>query len=129
MKNILKKEMDVAESIPRSYATAPEYPTDNSITSSVTQPRNASRLDLPSASSPLSLLGSAPPRSASFTDAFLERQHGATSSLNQEQNVDDGMKSLLQGMSREDFSEEYKPSGFDDVGMEDHPTKGFFVKV
>ena len=72
MKNILKKEMDVAESIPRSYATAPEYPTDNSITSSVTQPRNASRLDLLSASSPLSLLGSAPPRSASFTDAFLK---------------------------------------------------------
>ena len=105
MKTILNNnESDLAESIPRSYATAPEYPVDNSITSSVTHPRNASRLDLPSVSSPLSLLGSAPPQSAGFTDAFLERQHGATSSLDQIQNVDDGMQSLLRGMSSKQLS-------------------------
>ncbi|CAF9914242.1 MAG: hypothetical protein ALECFALPRED_009505 [Alectoria fallacina] len=41
--------------------------------------------------SPKSLLGSAPPRSASFTDAFLQRQNGAASSLDQKQNVENGI--------------------------------------
>lgn len=119
MKTVLKNEADIAESIPRSYVTAPEYPVDNSITSSVTQPRNASRLDLPSVSSPLSLLGSAPPRSAGFTDAFLERQHGATGSLDQKKNVDDGMQSLLRGMSSEKFSAVYKEDDVEYIVSED----------
>ena len=120
MKTILEKEAGSAESMPRSYATAPEYPVENSITSSFTQPRNVSRLDLPSVSSPLSLLGSAPPRSAGFTDAFLENKFDATSSLDQKQNVDDGMQSLLKGMSQEDSGEEYRLKDFDNVEMEDH---------
>ncbi len=106
MKTTLKNETVLAESIPESYATAPEYHFDSITTSSVTQPRNASHLDLPSVSSPMSLLGSAPPRSAGFTDAFFERQHGPASSLDQKENVDHGMQSLLQEMNREEVSEE-----------------------
>ena len=106
MKATLKDETFLAESVPQSYATAPEYNVDNTITSSVTQSRNASYLGRPSLLSPMSLLGSAPPRSAGFTDAFLQQQNGAASSLDQKQNVDNGIQSLLLGMSDEEFSGE-----------------------
>ena len=118
MKTTLKDETFLAESIPQSYATAPEYNVDNCITSSVTQSSNASYLGLPSLLSPLSLLGSAPPRSAGFTDAFLQRQNGAASSLDQKQNVDNGIQSLLLGMSDEEFSGEDEQDDIDYVELE-----------
>lgn len=118
MKATLKDETFLAESVPQSYATAPEYNVDNSITSSVTQSRNASYLGRPSLLSPMSLLGSAPPRSAGFTDAFLQRQNGAASSLDQKQNVDNGIQSLLLGMSDEEFSGEDEQDDIDYVELE-----------
>lgn len=108
MKSALKNETPLAGSVPESYVTAPEYHVDNGFTSSVTQRGKASHLGLPSVSSQVSLFGSAPPRSAGFTDAFLEKQNGAASSLDQEQNVDDGMQSLLQGMSHAESIGEYQ---------------------
>lgn len=95
MKNALKNQSSLAESTLQSYATAPEYKVEDSYPSA-TQPR---RLSQPSCSpvwSPISLLGSAPPRVSGFKDSFLERQ-------SIQQNVEDGMQSLLQGMSRDDF--------------------------
>ena len=103
MKNTLKNKSLLAESASESYATAPEYQVDKD-TTSVSQLRNTSHLDLPTVSYPMSLLGSAPPRSSGFTPAFLERHHG--SSLDQRQNVDDGMQSLLQGMNNDDTTPE-----------------------
>lgn len=109
MKTTLKNKTLLAESIPQSYATAPEYQADNNGTSSVSQPRNVSHLERPLASYPMNLLGSAPPRSSGFPDAFLERQNGRAGSLDQEQNINNGMQSLLQGMDHDDLSRESKP--------------------
>ena len=108
MKNTLRNRTLLAESASESYATAPEYQVDNN-TTSVSQPRNTSHLDLSAVSYPMSLLGSAPPRSSGFTTAFLERHHGSANSLDQRQNVDDGMQSLLQGMNHDDLTPEFKP--------------------
>ncbi|KAL9134648.1 MAG: hypothetical protein Q9175_004171 [Cornicularia normoerica] len=119
MKSTLSNETILAESMPQSYATAPEYHVDDNTTSTVTQQRNASHLGPCSALSPTSLLGSALPRSASFMNAFLERHDGAASSLDQKQNIDDGMRSLLRGMNREEFSREYGQDDVDYIELED----------
>lgn len=66
----------------------------------------------------MSLLGSAPPRSAGFADVFLERRSGVASFLDQGQNIDNGMQSPLQGMSCEKFSKEYDQDDFDDLVLE-----------
>ncbi|KAL9063288.1 MAG: hypothetical protein Q9161_009546 [Pseudevernia consocians] len=124
MKTTLEDQTFSAESIPESYATAPEYRIDNITSSSVTQPRNASTLGFPSVLSSISILGSAPPPSAGFTDLFLERQNNAASSLDQKENVDDGMRSLLQGMSREELDEGYQQDDIDDVELGDDKETG-----
>ena len=124
MKTTLEDQTFSAESIPESYATAPEYRIDNITLSSVTQPRNASTLGFPSVLSSISILGSAPPPSAGFTDLFLERQNNAASSLDQKENVDDGMRSLLQGMSREELDEGYQQDDIDDVQLGDDKETG-----
>ena len=113
MKSTLK-----AESVPESYVTAPEYHL-NSYPLSVTESRNLSHQDFASAFSSISLLGSAPPRSAGFTDAFLERQSSAPGSLNKKQNVDNGMQSLLRGMNGEDSKVQDRHDGIDDVELEE----------
>ena len=113
MKTTLKNKTLLAESIPQSYVTAPEYHTDTNTPSSVNQPRSLPDLGLPPVSFPMSLLGSAPPRSSGFTDAFLERQKGEASPLDQKPNVDDGMQSLLQGMNRDDLTVELNPGDTD----------------
>lgn len=119
MKITLNNKVSLAESIPESYTTAPEYHTDYSTTSSFSQSRNASYWDVPSVLSPISLPGSAQARSAGFPNGFLERQNGVTDSLDHEQNVDDGLQSLLQGMSWEDVSREYQQLGIDYLEHED----------
>ena len=114
MKSTLRNELLSAVSTPQSYATASEYAADDEPRSSVDRSRNASYPGLnPSVSSQMSVLGSAPPRSSSFPDAFLKRQDGAASSLDQKLNVDDGMESLLQGMGRDDFDGEHGPDDTD----------------
>ena len=116
MKSTLKNET-LAESVPESYATAPEYNSNKNILS-VTEQRNASHRGFPPASSQISLLGSAPPRGAGFTDVFLQRQSSPASSLDQRQNVDNGMRSLLQGMSDEDSTVQKRQDDRDDVQLE-----------
>ena len=115
MKGTLKNET-LAESVPESYATAPEYNSNNP-TLSVTEERNAWHRGFTPTLSPMSLLGSAPPRSAGFTDAFLERQNAPTSSLDQRQNVDSGMRSLLEGMSDDGSTVQREHNDMDDVNL------------
>ena len=106
IKNTLRNETLSLESAPESYATAPEHYTDNIPPSSGSRQRDLSYLGNSPILSPMSVLGSAPPRSSGFTDAFLERQKDVPSYLDQNQNVNDGMQSLLQGMNDGNFTEE-----------------------
>ena len=109
MKTTLRNETSLAESTPESFVTAPEYDTYNNTSSSVTRPRDLSHPGRSSILSPISILGSAPPSSPFFTNAFLERHHGAASSLDRRQNVDEGMQSLVQGMNQDDPIPELHP--------------------
>ena len=108
MKNTLRNEALLPESASESYATAPEHHTDSITPSSGSRQRHLSYLRHSPILSPMSVLGSAPPRSSGFTttDAFLARQKGAASSLDENQNVNDGMHSLLQGMNNGDLTQE-----------------------
>ena len=119
MKDTLRCRTLVAESIPQSYATAPEYHTDNNISSSLSQPMSVSSPDIHPLSSSISILGSAPPRSSGFTAAFLKRQNGAATSLDRNENIDGGMQSLLQGMNRDDRTQERKQGEDEDFEIED----------
>lgn len=105
MKTSLEQVKSLAESIPESYQNAPEYHDPISIES----PRYGSRVPTNSCLSAdiyhrlytnsAMLLGSAPPKMATFPDGFLEKQNGTSSSLDQDQNVEEGMESLLSGMN------------------------------
>ena len=119
MKDTLRDRTLLAESIPQSYATAPEYHTDNYTHSSLRQSMSLSPPDTHPVSSSMSILGSAPPRGSGFTAAFLERQNGAPASLDRNENVNDGMESLLQGMNRDDCTQERKRGDDDDEHFKD----------
>lgn len=103
MKTTLENQTLLAESTPQSYATAPEYHVDINTSSSITQLRKASYRSVSPKPSSMSLLGSAPPRNVGFADGFFER-HGAAGSLNQKQNIEEGLESLLQGMTHQKSS-------------------------
>ena len=128
MKNTLRTKATLVGSASESYATAPEYQVDND-TTSVSHARDTSHLDRSAVSYPMSLLGSAPPRSAGFTTAFLERHDGSANSLDQRQNVDDGMQSLLQGMSHDDLTSEFEPADGEHVSSEELSSKSFPIKI
>lgn len=113
MKNTLRNETLLPESASESYATAPEHHTDSMIPSSGFRQRDLSYAGYSSTLSPMSILGSAPPRCSGFTDAFLARQNGAASCLDKSQNVNDGMQSLLQGMNSGDLTEDWEPCDSD----------------
>lgn len=83
---------DMPSSSPDSYRTAFESFSDHQ--------RSLTNLgsNRPSSKASLNILGSAPPRSATFTDEFLDRHRGGARSLDQAANIEDGMQSLLQGM-------------------------------
>ena len=124
MKNTLRNRTLLAESASESYVTAPEHHTDSITPSSGFRRRDLSYLGHSPILSPMSVLGSAPPRSSGFTDAFLARQKGAASSLDENQNVNDGMQSLLQGMNNGDPTEELEIGDSDyfesgDIELED----------
>ena len=106
MKKTLRNGTLSPESASESYATAPEHHTGSMIPSSGSRQRDLSYPSHSSILCPMSVLGTAPPRSSGFTDAFLARQKGAASCLDENQNVSDGMQSLLQGMNNSDLTEE-----------------------
>lgn len=135
MKKTLKSETLLAESIPQSYATAPEYHVDINTSSSVTQLRKASYHGVSSKPSSMSLLGSAPPRSLGFADGFFER-HGAAGSLDQKENLEEGMDSLLQGMTLQKSSWDVKRDDIEGIELdgladshENDPTPGIKPRV
>ena len=102
MKSTLQE--DLSSSIPESYHTAFESlpPGDRDFGTTNLIPRRPKM----SESLSMSLFGSAPPRSATFTDDFLERHGRVTASLDQQENVEDGMQSLLQGMNKSEEDED-----------------------
>lgn len=104
MRTSLEQGQSLAESIPESYQTAPEWsfsPKFESYPASfknISSPHTLSKTQFSYPNSTM-LLGSAPPRNATFSDAFLERHNGKASSLDQSQNVADGIESLFDGMN------------------------------
>ncbi len=96
----MKTSVEAGFSPAQSYRTAPQsFEDDNDCMSNARSPQSIAG---PSASASTSLLGSAPVLGATFPRAFLERHNGGASSLDKEQNVQDGMKSLLKGMDTEE---------------------------
>lgn len=110
MKTSLEQGELPAESISQSFRTAPEWSGSMRIEG---YPANFNSFESSSRPHPLvetrfchsdsaPLLGSAPPRNAIFSDAFLERHNGKARSLDQSQNVRYGLESLLSGMNHVD---------------------------
>ena len=115
----MKTSLDVgySPSTPESYQTALESLSDFDRRSSIKDRRNIPSDDTfsPQQSS-IGLLGSAPPRGATFTDDFLRRQNGPARSLDQKQNVEEGMQSLLQGMGLNDLDADVEEDEIEDAG-------------
>jgi len=83
---------DELSNTPQSYHTACEsLPNHHSTFTDLNGSRSF-------AQDSVSLLSSAPPRGPIFTNEFLERHNGPARSLDQDANVKDGLRSLLQGM-------------------------------
>ena len=119
----MKTSLDVgySPSTPESYQTALESLSDFDRRSSIKDRRNIPSDDTfsPQQSS-IGLLGSAPPRGATFTDDFLRRQKGPARSLDQKQNVEEGMQSLLQGMGLNNFDADVEENEIEDaVNLDD----------
>lgn len=91
---------------PQSYHTAYESIPQHHRT--LTQPSSIRT----SAQASLNVLGSAPPKGATFTDDFLHRHHGLARSLEEGSNVDDGMQTLLHSMDM--YSKGDEPEGVTD---------------
>lgn len=96
----MKTSLEEGVSPAQSYRTAPQSFENDYDCMSIAEPRKS--MAGPSASASISLLGSAPVLGATFSRAFLERHNGAARSLDKEQNIQDGMKSLLKGMDTEE---------------------------
>ena len=105
MKDTLGRDAALAESVGDSYRTAFEY----RITGSIEQASNPSYIPRrdpfsirpQSASQPGSaqLLSSGLPSAATFSPEFLQRHTTSIDALDAEENVVDGMNSLLEGMN------------------------------
>ena len=96
----MKTSLEEGVSPAQSYRTAPQSFENDYVCMSIAE--SPQSIAGPSAPASMSLLGSAPVLGATFSRAFLERHHGAARSLDKEQNIQDGMKSLLKGMDTED---------------------------
>lgn len=118
IKTSLERKSWSAESSESSYRTAREYSVgeysgSSTRSSKVTYATNTLDPGLRS----INLLSSAPQREATFPDALLERYGDLASSLDERENLETGMKSLLQGMDAEYSSgETAKDNNMDSVG-------------
>ena len=116
MKNTLRNVNVLAESIPLSYVTAPEYDSKHNSPLIGSPLRNVSLPEQSLVQDSISILGSAPPSNTGFMSKFLQREIDAASSLDQKQNVNDGIESLIQGMSCENNDSEEVTSDESDSG-------------
>ena len=113
----MKTSLEESISPTQSYRTAPQSFEDDYECMNIARPRQS--MARSSASASTSLLGSAPVLGATFSKAFLERHNGAARSLDKEQNVQDGMKSLLKGMDTEEQADVEKDEEGDAINVED----------
>ena len=112
----MKTSLEEGISPTQSYRTAPQSFEEDYDSLSIAKSRQS--MAGPSSSASVSLLGSAPVVGATFPRAFLERHNVAARSLDKEQNVQDGMKSLLKGMDTE-RSDVEKDEGGNGIDVED----------
>ena len=113
----MKTSLEESISPTQSYRTAPQSFEDDYECMNIARPQQS--MARSSASASTSLLGSAPVLGATFSKAFLERHNGAARSLDKEQNVQDGMKSLLKGMDTEEQADVEKDEEGDAINVED----------
>ena len=111
MKTSLEEDVSPAQ----SYRTAPQSIEDDYDSLGIAQSRQS--MAGPSTSAAISL-GTAPVLGATFSKAFLERHNGAVRSLDKEQNVQDGMESLLKGMNTEEQAGVEKDEEGDAIDIE-----------
>lgn len=111
MKATLDKDGSRAESLSESYQTAPEYHKSMSSINNSLQPCNVGS-PIPSRSHPSirkddlsQLLGSAPPRTATFSPQFLKRNEDIFFNFERDQNIEVGMSNLREGMLADPFDE------------------------
>ncbi len=109
----MKTTLEEGVSPAQSYRTAPQSFEDDYDCMSNAQSQRL--MAGSSALASISLLGSAPVLGATFSEAFLERHNGAARSLDKEQNVQDGLKSLLKGMDTEEQEDDEKNEEGEDV--------------
>ena len=96
IKNTLKGTP--SSSIPESFHTASESLFDDrSSYPNITIPTTGAAGQSPGMDS-IDILGSAPPRGATFTEEFLARQNEVPEILDRQEKLDSGMHSLLEGM-------------------------------
>lgn len=86
---------DPPPSAPESYRTAFESFSEDDFSSSTDRRTLDAKNNI---SSSIDLFGSAPVLGATFTDEFLERHKVKAHSLDQQENVENGMRSLFRGM-------------------------------
>ena len=113
----MKTSLEEGFSPAQSYRTAPQSLEDDYDHMGNTQSRQSMAKSSTSAST--SLLGSAPVLGATFSRAFLERHNGAARSLDKEQNVQEGIKSLLKGMDTEEQADIGKDEEGEAIDMQD----------
>ena len=113
----MKSSLEEGFSPAQSYRTAPQSFEDDYDRMDNAQPQQSIAKSSTSAST--SLLGSAPVLGATFSRAFLERHNGAARSLDKEQNVQEGMKSLLKGMDTEEQADTRKDEEGEAIDMQD----------
>ena len=113
----MKTSLEEGVSPAQSYRNAPRSFEDD--WGSMRNAQSPQSIAGPSASSSISVLSSAPVLGATFSRAFLERHHGEVRSLDKEQNVQDGMKSLLKGMDTDEQSDVKKIAEGDAIAVED----------
>lgn len=113
----MKSSLEEGFSPAQSYRTAPQSFEDDYDRMGNAQPQQPMANSSNSAS--ISLLGSAPVLGATFSKAFLERHNGAARSLDKEQNVQEGMKSLLKGMDTEEQADIGRDEEGEAIDMQD----------
>ena len=113
----MKISLEEGFSPAQSYRTAPQSFEDDYDCMGNAQPQQL--MEKSSTSASTSLLGSAPVLGATFSRAFLERHNGAARSLDKEQNVQEGMKSLLKGMDTKEQADIGKDEEGEAMNMQD----------
>ena len=113
----MKTSLEEGSSPAQSYQTAPQsFEDDYDCQGNALSQQPMAKF---STSASTSLFGSAPVLGQTFSRAFLEGHNGAARSLDEEKNVQEGMKSLLKGMDTEEQADIGRDEEGEVIDMQD----------